>query len=158
MLRLLAAAYRILKYADIHVKQTKEEAVMDRSKVLKLQAAIGNIVASRKFTLARHGKDISLIKIIAKRPVTIFMRAVDEGFWIENPNRDDRCVNSFFEFCETPKRVTRNKDLLANVTMHLKETGMWEFIVNKDFFKINELNKKSNKKAVQGLFNSLRRG
>ena len=132
---------------------------MDKMKEGKLQAAIGQLIIDRKFAVAKQGKDITLIKKVGKRPVTIKLERLDDGgFWIKNPEREDRCVNSFFDFSDTPMRVTRNKDLLMVVVRHLKETSMWEFIENKDFFCVNANNHKVSKKVVEQLYHSIRSG
>ena len=124
-----------------------------------LQAAVNQMIISRKFTVARQGKDVTLIKMVGKRPVTIVLRYQDgSNFWIENPERDDRCVNSFLDYAITPKRVTRNKDLIRLVVKHLKETSLWPFVVNKGFFVINQHNKKAKRKVVADLFNQIRNG
>jgi hypothetical protein len=97
--------------------------------------AVNKLILCRKFTVARQGPDLTLVKVIGKRPVTIKLKSTSpRSFWVENPERDDRCVNSFFDFTMTPKRVTRNKD----------------------FFKINSLNKKAKKTVVLSLFESIR--
>jgi hypothetical protein len=124
-----------------------------------LQAAVGQLIVSRKFTVARQGRDITLVKLVGKRPVTIMLKRLDgASFWIENPERDDRCVNSFLDYTTTPKRVTRNKDLIRFVVKYLKETSLWNFIENKDFFTVNKFNKKAKKKVVSDLFNNIRNG
>lgn len=132
--------------------------MQDKSKEGRLQAAIGQLIVDRKFAVARQGKDITLIKKVGKRPVTINLTWVDGGFWIGNPEREDRCVNSFFDFTDTPKRATRNKDVLKLVVKQLQATSMWEFIENKDFFVVNKHNHKVNKKVVEQLYNSIKNG
>jgi len=128
-----------------------------REKVM--QAAVNQMIVSRKFTVARQGKDVTLIKMIGKRPVTIVLRHMDgPSFWIENPERDDHCMNSFLDYAVTPKRVTRNKDLIRLVVKHLKDTSLWNFIENKDFFVINKFNRKAKKAVVMNLFKQIRNG
>jgi hypothetical protein len=124
-----------------------------------LQAAVNKIIVGRKFTVSRQGKDITLVKMMGKRPVTINLIHMEgSSFWIDNPERDDRCVNSFLDYTITPKRVTRNKDLIRLVVKHLKETSLWNFIENKDFFTINKYNKKAKKAVVASLFKQIRHG
>jgi hypothetical protein len=98
--------------------------------------------------------------MVGKRPVTINLirRENQPKFWIENPERDDLCMNSFLDYAVTPKRVTRNKDLIRLVVKHLKDTTLWNFIENKDFFVINKFNRKAKKKVVADLFNQIRNG
>ena len=124
----------------------------------ELQSAVNSLIVGRKFTVARQGRDIILVKMVGKRPVTIVLKWNGSGFWLENPGRDDRCVNSFFDYTVTPKRATRNKDLIRLVVKHLKETSLWPFIENKGFFVINQYNKKAKKKVVSDLFNQLQHG
>jgi len=128
---------------------------MDSHKKVHLQDAIGQLIVGRKFTVAKQGKDITLVKMLGKRPVTINLKFTGSGYWIENPERDDRCVNSFLDYTMTPKRVTRNKDLIKFLVKHLSETSMWQFIENKEFFQVNSFNKKANKKAVSALMRSI---
>jgi hypothetical protein len=119
--------------------------------------AVNKLILCRKFTVARQGPDLTLVKVIGKRPVTIKLKSTSpRSFWVENPERDDRCVNSFFDFTMTPKRVTRNKDIIKIFVKTLKEVDLWKFIENKDFFKINSLNKKAKKTVVLSLFESIR--
>lgn len=129
---------------------------MGKAQSSSINSAIGQMIVNRKFTVARQGKDITLVKMVGKRPVTINLKATPGGFWIENPERDDRCVNSFLDYSMTPKRVTRNKDVIKQLVMQLQQTSLWDHIENKDFFKVNEQNKKANKKVVQALFKSIR--
>jgi len=122
-----------------------------------LQAAVNQMIISRKFTVARQGKDVTLVKMVGKRPVTIVLKYLEgSNFWIENPEREDRCMNSFLDYAVTPKRVTRNKDLIRLIVKHLKETSLWQFIENKDFFVINKFNRKAKKAVVKDLFCSIR--
>ena len=123
-----------------------------------LQQAINKLIIGRKFTVARQGKDLVLVKMVGKRPITIVLTYTGNGFWIENPERDDRCVNSFLDYAVTPKRVTRNKDLIRLVVKHLKETSLWSFVENKDFFVVNKFNHKAKKKVVADLFYQIRHG
>jgi hypothetical protein len=121
--------------------------------------AVNRLILNRKFTVARQGHDLILVKMIGKRPVTIKLKATStSSFWVENPERDDRCLNSFFEFTMTPKRVTRNKDIIRIFVKTLKEVGLWKFIENKDFFKINTVNTKAKKKTVLSLYEAIRYG
>jgi len=121
-----------------------------------INLAIGKMIYNRKFTVGRQGRDITLVRMVGKRPVTINLKRTGKGFWIENPERDDRCVNSFFDYAITPKRATRNKDVLRHLVQQLQETSLWDYIENKDFFKINNHNKKVDKKVARALFKSIR--
>jgi hypothetical protein len=124
-----------------------------------INTAVNRLILSRKFTVARQGRDLTLVKMVGKRPVTIKLKAISpSSFWVENPERDDRCVNSFFDFTMIPKRVTRNKDVIKLFVKTLKEVDLWKFIENKDFFKINTINKKAKKAVVLSLFESIRYG
>jgi hypothetical protein len=121
--------------------------------------AVNQLLIGNKFTVTKHGPDLTLVKMVGKRPVTIKLKSTGpESFWVENPERDDRCVNSFFDFVNTPKRVTRNKEIIRIFVKTLKEVGLWNFIENKDFFAINTCNKKARKKVVQDLFARIRYG
>lgn len=121
--------------------------------------AINRLIVNGKFTVARQGPDLTLVKMVGKRPVTIKLTATSSNtFWVDNPERDDRCTNSFFDFTNTPKRVTRNKDVIRVFVKTLRETGLWEFIDNKDFFVVNTHNKKAKQKIAAGLFETIRHG
>jgi hypothetical protein len=124
-----------------------------------LQIAVNKVIVGRKFTVSREGRDLRLIKMVGKRPVSVFLKRMEgASFWIENPAREDHCVNSFLDYANTPTRVTRNKDVIGLVVKHLKETSLWDFIENKDFFKVNEHNHKAKKKVMESLFKQLRNG
>ena len=132
---------------------------MDSVRERALQAAVDQMIIRRKFIVSKQGKDVTLIKMVGKRPATIVLKYMDgSNFWIENPEREDRCVNSFLDYAVTPKRVTRNKDLIRLVVKSLKETSLWQFIENKGFFVINEHNKKAKKPVVRDLFDKIRNG
>jgi len=128
---------------------------MDNHRKVHLGDAISQLIVGRKFTVAKQGKDLILVKMVGKRPVTINLKFTGSGYWIENPEREDRCVNSYLDYAATPKRVTRNKDLIKLLVRHLSETSMWQFIENKEFFQVNKFNKKANKTKVSSLFKSI---
>ena len=119
--------------------------------------ALSKIVFARKFAVAKKGPDIQLIKMMAGKPVTIFLKEVEEGYWMEPPKHEYHCTYSHFDFSEEEQRFTRRKDLLLRLVPHLKDTGMWEFIVNKEgFFKVNPNNKKMSAKKLGALEDQLK--
>jgi len=132
---------------------------MDKRLVRQREAAIGQMITARKFTVAKQGPDIRLIKMLSGRPVTVLLRKNDNGkFWLENPEREDICKNSFFDYCQTAHRVTRRKDLISQLVRQLQETSLWQFVENKNFFEVNTYNRKVNRRVVANNLQSILRG
>jgi hypothetical protein len=121
---------------------------MDKARARRMNEAISQIIIDRRFSVAKQGQDLQLIKMIGKRPVTIFLRRELTGFVIEPPKYDFRSSNSHFEFTMLEKRCTRRKGILLGLVEHLQKTKMWDFVLNKDFFTPNQNNPKMNKKVV----------
>lgn len=121
---------------------------MDRNKRKQLNQAINELISARKFQVARKGPDVCLIKMIGKRPVTIYLRNCENGYFIEPPKHVFHCTYSHFEFTETENRYTRRKDVLLRLVEHLQKTKMWNFILNKNFFVPNQYNSKMKRKVV----------
>jgi hypothetical protein len=63
--------------------------------------AVNQLIVDRKFSVVRKGKDLCLIKMVAKRPVTIYLKDVGDGYWIDPPKHEFICTYSHFEFSET---------------------------------------------------------
>lgn len=120
-----------------------------------MQEAVKQLIIDRKFQVARQGKDVCLIKMVGKRPVSIYLRDHGDGFWIEPPRHEFRCTYSHFEFTEAEQRCTRRKDLLLRLVDYLQKTTMWDFIINKNFFTPNEHNKKMDKKVIAAQYYSV---
>jgi hypothetical protein len=121
---------------------------MTRNKRKEMDQAVNELIIARKFQVARKGKDVCLIKMVGKRPVTIYLRDYGEGYFIEPPKHEFRCTYSHFEFAETENRFTRRKDILIALVEHLQKTKMWNFILNKSFFSPNPHNAKMKRKIV----------
>ena len=121
---------------------------VDLSKKRKMTEAVNQLIIDRKFQVAKQGTDLFLIKMVGKRPVTIFLKNMGNGYFIEPPKHEFRCTYSHFEFTETERRFTRRKDILLRLVDHLQKTKMWDFILNKGFFAPNPSNSKMNKKVV----------
>ena len=124
----------------------------------KMTAAVNQIIVDRKFSVAKKGKDICLIKMIGKRPVTIMLKDVGEGYWIEPPKHEFSCSYSHFDFAETEMRYTRRKDLLLRLVLHLQKTHLWKYIVNKSFFVVNTANKKMDKRVIRSQYEAALKG
>lgn len=125
---------------------------MKQSWKVGAERALSAIILASKFAVAKKGPDVQLIKVLAGKPVTIFLKEVEEGYWMEPPKHEYRCTYSHFDFNEEEQRFTRRKDLLVRLIPHLKKTGLWEYIVNKDgFFKVNPNNKKMTAKKLGAL-------
>ena len=115
----------------------------------QMDAAVAQLIVGRKFSVARKGKDLSLLKLVAGRPVTIFLKDCGDGYWIEPPKREFVCTYSHFEFQDREQRYTRQKGTLLSVVKHLKTTKVWDFILNKNFFVPNSCNSKMDKRSVR---------
>jgi hypothetical protein len=122
---------------------------VDRNKKKQMDLAINELIIARRFQVAKKGPDVCLIKMINKRPVTIWLRYMNEGFFIEPPRHEFVCTYSHFEFSETENRYTRRKDILLSLVDHLQKTKVWNFILNKAFFVPNNYNKKMKRKVVE---------
>jgi hypothetical protein len=131
------------------------ERTMTRNKRKEMENAINELIVARKFQVARKGKDVCLIKMVGKRPVTVWLRDYGEGFFVEPSKYEFHCKNSHFEFTETENRFTRRKDVLIALVEHLQKTKMWDFILNKGFFTPNPHNAKMKKKIVADQYYSV---
>ena len=127
---------------------------MERDMRKEIDKALSQIIFARKFAVAKKGPDVQLIKIMGGKPIVIMLKDVGDGLWMEPPKHEYHCTYSHFDFAEDEQRFTRRKNLLAFLVPHLKKTGLWKFIVNKDgFFKVNPHNKKLSAKKLGAIQN-----
>jgi hypothetical protein len=131
------------------------ERTMTRNRRKDMENAINELIVARRFQVARQGKDVCLIKMVSKRPVTIWLRDQGNGFYVEPSKYEFHCKNSHFEFAETENRYTRRKDILISLVEHLHKTKMWEFILNKSFFTPNPHNATMKRKVVADQYYSV---
>lgn len=132
---------------------------MDFVKKNSLSGIVGQLLISRRFAVAKQGSDLLLKKVMNRKPVFIRLQKLDNNkYLIVEPSREDRSVSAFFDYPNTPMRVTRNKDIITLLVKELKETGMWEYIENPEFFMINENNKTANAKVVKALYSKITNG
>ena len=100
------------------------------------------------------------MKTIQGKPLTIALEITRDGLWIKPPRYIFHSSVSHFDFTEDEHRVTRLKQTLTRTIEVLKKTGVWKHILNKDFFKVNDLNKnmtKAQTEKVQTEYLSLRK-
>lgn len=124
----------------------------------QMTVAVNNMIAERRFSVARKGKDVWLIKMVGGRPVTVVLKYLDEGYWLEPPSHEYQCSYSHFDYTEPETRYTRRKTVIIQLVAQLKKTGLWKFIVNKNFFEPNKANKKIDKELISSQFNEMLRG
>jgi hypothetical protein len=105
------------QYRDVRRKQKKTQAVNE-------------LIIDRRFQVAKKGKDLYLIKMVAKRPVTIVLRDYGNGYFIEPPSQSFCCSYSHFEFTEPEQRFTRRKDILLHLVEHLQKTRIFLFPIS----------------------------
>jgi hypothetical protein len=128
---------------------------VDLAKKRQMTAAVGQLIIDRKFSVARKGNNLCLIKIVAKRPVVINLTYTEGGYWIEPPSREYRCTNSWYDYSEPENRFTRSKIVISQVVAQLRKSKVWDFILNKNFFEPNKFNRKVKKKLVEQEFRSI---
>jgi hypothetical protein len=123
--------------------------------------ALDEMVKSQRFAVSRQGNgDIILTKMVAKRPVSVLLRAAEKrkGYWIEPPEREFTCTYSHFDYSQPEMRFVRRKTLMMHLVAQLRETNLWQFILNKGFVVVNEANSKMNKRVVRDQFNKMVQG
>lgn len=55
---------------------------------------------------------------------------------------------SHFDYNQSERRWSRDKNIIFKIIRCLKASGLWDFISNKDFIVVNEHNKNSNHKQL----------
>jgi hypothetical protein len=73
----------------------------------------------------------------------------DEYFEIQKPTYQYFPRISHYDFKDNEQRWSRDKRTLFSIILDLRDCGLWEFVRNKDFIKVNDNNKYSDKKALE---------
>jgi len=127
---------------------------------------LGMLMGSKKFAVATRGRGFQLVKIVAGRPVSIFLdptTAGNDSYWINPPSYIFHSPRSHYEYAEDERRMTRNKQVIMRLVQELQKTEVWEYIANKQFFTPNAHNKylsenKNLKIKVQKDFEDMMKG
>jgi len=97
----------------------------------------GQIIAAKQFGV-KYPKIIQFILIKEK-----------SGYTIVHPNYEFVNRISHFRAVQREVRLSLNKTYLTTVISSLKRAGIWQYILNQNFLKVNDKNNKSNKKLVK---------
>jgi len=99
--------------------------------------ARGKVILARQFGI-KSNKFISLVLVYSKG-----------NFILEHPNYE--YVNRVAHFRSVQKeiRLSLNKTYLSSIIHALKRAGVWPYIMNKNFLRVNDTNKKSDKGKVR---------
>jgi hypothetical protein len=90
-----------------------------------------------------------MTKKFGTRIVTFILEKHSDGLYdIVPQGYEFTSVLSHWDYVGGERRQARNKGIITSFIRTLKEVQMWDFIKNQNFVKINENNKKSNKKKV----------
>jgi hypothetical protein len=106
--------------------------------------ALSAIQTGGEFLVQKAGtRKYQLARSISGKVVSIILEETPIGFVINPPSYTFRSKISFFDYCEDEQRWSRNKVIIEQTVRILKKTKLWVMIQNKDFFKVNEHNKKT---------------
>lgn len=95
-----------------------------------------------RWLVTESGSDVTAVFPHGGRPISLsFSRGTDGSYRIGFPKYTFQPKNSHYAPMEAERRNTCNKELLFSIVNHLKATGAWDLVVNKNFFRVNTENK-----------------
>jgi hypothetical protein len=125
---------------------------------LRLSDIATVLIADRYFTVnAKSSNQILISRVVLGRPRTVILTMQDGDLTIKAPRYKNISTSSFFDFTEDEIRLTRNKDTIGIFVNRLKKTGVWKHIENKNFFFVNNNNRKLNRDKAFKLMNEIKR-
>lgn len=103
-----------------------------------------------------RGNDIVVVKKGVGSPVTVILSPEGKNkYELKFPTYIFVSRISHFSPKEEEHRYCRNKTVLISIIRDLKRAQIWPKIINRDFLKVNDLNRKASKKdreeTLQGL-------
>lgn len=124
------------------------------------EAAMFKLQLESHFLVQKKGNQYHLTRTINHRPVTIILEETGGtgGFWIRPLSYTFSSSKSFFDYQEDEMRWTRNKVIIESVVKKLKMSPVWKMIENKEFLKVNDGNKRVNKRVVKDMLNEVLEG
>lgn len=123
---------------------TKQKALQSirKEKHWNVMSSGNRIIVVRNYG-SRFSNSISFSLISKQMPVTKKL-----GFFLEHPNYVFRNKISHFKSVKEDVRLSLNKAYLKSIISMLKKTGIWPFIINKNFLEVNNYNSRSDKGKV----------
>lgn len=122
------------------------------------QAVISRLLSQRYFSVATQGEDLVLIRNFGGRPLKLILENVDKGkFWVYPPTYYFYSTTSHFDYMEEENRYSRRKTTITSIVRKLKESGVWDLIENKNFFRVNNNNKSMDRDKVYKEYNRVLR-
>ena len=125
---------------------------MGKEKVIQL-------LRDEKFwNVVPHGNDIRLIRqfgFINPKVIEFTLVSTMTGYEIKHPSYLFVNKISHFRSVQKDVRLSLNKTYLTSIINTLKNTGIWEHIVNKNFIQVNTENANSDKSLVKDELKSL---
>lgn len=119
---------------------------MNRQRLLK------TLQEDTTWIAVKNGKDeVSVAKQFGKKKpkvIKFILICSREGIHLKHPNYEFKSTVSHFCAIQKDVRLSLNKTFLTSIIKSLKNLGLWELIINKDFLQINKNNAKSDKGLV----------
>lgn len=105
------------------------------------------ILNAEKYFLVLYTKSVVELYTTWGRPLVITLEQSTEGFRIRPPKYHFSTTASIYDYKESEHRLSRNRNYLLSIVSKLKKCGIWDMIINKDFFHKNPSYKPRRKKV-----------
>lgn len=111
----------------------------------------------RKHSVAANFPVIEIIRYMQDREIsTKLFYFIDKGTMeIQAPDQRFYSKISHYDYRSAERRWVRNKEYLFSLIKDLKKSGLWEYVLNKDFFIVNSFNKKTDPEALLKILNDI---
>lgn len=125
------------------------EEIMNKLQELK------KIYRRKKTFVAVNYPIVEITKYISDKEVSLklFYFSEKNSFEMQPPDHRFYSRISHYDYKKIERRWTRDKSLLFPFIMDLKESGLWEYVSNKDIIIVNSFNKNTN---TEKLWNALK--
>lgn len=110
------------------------------------------LIVDKYFTVGTQGNEIFIAKMVRRKPIKLTLTCTKNGVIVKPPKYVFVSTNSWFDYPDLEERFSRDKKVLGDFVKRLKKLGIWQHIVNKNFFSVNTKNKKLNRdKAAKAM-------
>lgn len=125
---------------------------MSKDKLIKL------LRNERFWNVIPSGNEIRLIRqfgLLNPKVIEFTLVSTKTGYEIKHPSYLFINKISHFRSVQKDTRLSLNKSYLISIINTLKNTGIWEHIVNRNFIQVNTINTRSDKSLVKDELKSL---
>lgn len=95
------------------------------------------------------GNEIILARQFSGRQITLILKHSDGKYFLQHPSYEYVNKIAHFRSVEREIRLSLNKTYLSSIIKALRRAGVWHFIKNQNFLKVNNLNSNSDKGKVR---------